>query len=207
MQFPQGIEAIAYMYEIGLHGAVCIPNCLGTAERLLMLQELKRMTFVPQPRKIPKYDVQQAFDAVREFPLGSSFLAVKDELQWNMQRIAKMFREWSSRDLFASPLRFNDLVAQRYEPVEWGITPHRDGESKRNIIAILVLEGDGTFCICDDRAGTNPRELPAKPGDLILMRGPGFCGENVMPFHFLRDITKRRTTFGLRHHERVTSPA
>jgi hypothetical protein len=202
MQFPGGIEAVAQIYEIGRCGGVRVPRCLAEAERLLLLHELKRMTFVPQKSEIPEYSVQQNFSAVREFLPGSSFLAVRQELEWYIRRTAKLFEGWSSSSLFTGTFHFNDLVAQRYAPVKWGITPHRDGKSKRNLIAVFVLEGDGRFCLCDDRAGTNPRELEAQPGDLILMRGPGFLGQNVMPFHFLRDITVQRTTFALRQDDR-----
>ncbi len=43
---------------------------------------------------------------------------------------------------------------------------------------------------------------PAKrlrPGDLLLMRAPGFAGRRDRPFHYLSDVTQTRLALGLRH--------
>ena len=53
--------------------------------------------------------------------------------------------------------------------------------------------------VVDDRDGAGAREIRAGPGDVILLRGPGYGGRRARPFHFLSDITERRLSFGLRH--------
>jgi hypothetical protein len=41
-------------------------------------------------------------------------------------------------------------------------------------------------------------DLPNAPGDLILLRAPGFMGSDVRPFHGVAEIAEQRTTFALR---------
>lgn len=98
----------------------------------------------------------------------------------------------------AAPLRLNDLVAQRYLPGSFGITAHRDHLRYVGLVALVVLNGSGRFCVCRDRTGADAHEIPAKPGDLLLMRAPGFQGRRDRPFHFLSDITALRYSIGLR---------
>ncbi len=92
----------------------------------------------------------------------------------------------------------NDLILQRYAPGSRGITPHRDHLRYRGLVALIVVSGDGRFCLCDDRSRAGEREIAAEPGDLLLMRAPGFAGSPERPFHFLDRITIERLSFGLR---------
>ena len=100
---------------------------------------------------------------------------------------------------FESPLVFNDLMLQVYEPGETGITPHMDRTAYRNLICLFVLEGRGRFGVCEDRSGRDARIIAHAPGDVVLTRAPGFRGSDHRPFHFLDRITERRFVFGLRH--------
>ncbi len=97
------------------------------------------------------------------------------------------------------PSRFNDRVLQWYEPGSQGISSHRDHIRYVGLAALVVLTGRACFCVCDDRAGAGAREIRAGPGDVILLRGPGYGARRARPFHFLSDITERRLSFGLRH--------
>ena len=108
----------------------------------------------------------------------------------------------AARQLSPNPLpegfRFNDHILQRYAPGSRGITPHRDHLRYRGLVALVVVAGDGRFCLCRERSGAGVREIPAKPGDLLLMRAPGFVFSSERPFHFLDRITVERLSFGLR---------
>ena len=97
---------------------------------------------------------------------------------------------------------FNDYIVQRYPAGCTGMSPHRDHIRYTGLVAIVMLAGAGRFLVCDDRAGANEREIPMKPGDLLLMRAPGFQGRGDRPFHAVRDITEDRYIFGLRHDTR-----
>lgn len=97
---------------------------------------------------------------------------------------------------------FNDLVVQRYRPTRCGISPHRDHLAYTALVAVLVIEGAGRFFLCDDRSGTNAREIPAPAGSLLLMRAPGFDGRRERPFHMLGAVTRERLILGLRQDSR-----
>jgi alkylated DNA repair dioxygenase AlkB len=159
-----------------------------------LLAELETLTFSEQPERFGAYNVFQRFSAIETFDATSACARFASHT-------AHTLNDWfqsGTYDVLAQPLVFTDLVANRYPPGEMGISPHRDGKSFINIIAVAVLEGKGRFCFCDDRDGTNPREVIHQPGDIILMRGVGFNGRNFQPFHFVDQITARRTTFGMR---------
>ena len=70
-------------------------------------------------------------------------------------------------------------------------------------MCVFVLEGMGRFCLCDDRDGKNSRAVRNDPGDLILMRAPGFAGADIQPFHFVDRIVRRRTSFALRQKKKA----
>lgn len=69
-----------------------------------------------------------------------------------------------------------------------------------------MLEGEGKFYVCRDRAGNDPIEIYASVGNVLLMRASGFKGINnclahkdeIRPFHFVTDIPTQRYTFALR---------
>ncbi len=97
------------------------------------------------------------------------------------------------------PFSYNDLVVQRYNPGDEGITPHRDHIAYRGLVALIILEMGGRFLTCPDRSGAESAEVTCPPGGVILMRAPGFEGRRDRPFHHLRDIAETRVSFGLRY--------
>jgi hypothetical protein len=184
-------DALAQLQVIDAEGAMCVPGCLEEEERHALLDELKTYTLVRQPPELGPYKVKQDFASLETFPAGSCFLALRNDLEVQLQ--------WLFGAALSNPLKFNDLVVQTYEPGSQGISPHRDGLSRINLVALVVLEGKGRFGLCDNRAGENPRPIRNEPGDLLIMRAPGFLGSDVRPFHFVDRVEERRTTFALRH--------
>jgi len=91
------------------------------------------------------------------------------------------------------------LIVQRYPPGCAGITPHRDHVRYGFLIVIILLTGDGYFGVCHDRQGNGSREVEFKPGDLLLMGGPGLVSGFTRPFHFVNGVTDTRRTIGLRY--------
>jgi hypothetical protein len=100
------------------------------------------------------------------------------------------------------PVTFNETVVQRYGRTGCGISPHRDHLRYINLVGILVIDGAGSFHVCDDRAGTNARPIPAGAGSLLLMRAPGFDGSRHRPFHMLGEVHEPRLILGLRQDTR-----
>lgn len=178
-------------------GITTVQNFLAPRAQRQMLEALPGASWLEQPQVHGKFKIRQRFTAIEYFPEESVFTLVRRELQAFLNR---KFRAHEPYPLSES-LYFTEVRAQRYEPGILGISPHLDGETRINIIAILVLEGEGRFCLCDDEQGTNCRAVHSQPLDLILMRGPGFMGggDDIQPYHFLDRIIVRRTTFALRH--------
>lgn len=175
-------------------GGATVPNFLRNEVQLALLRELSEYQMRKAPNEYGPHNTRQVFSAVSLFPEHSLFTKVRAELGTFLEI---KLRECSLYPL-VEPLHFNEIVVHRYPPGPLGISPHRDGESVINLVALLVLEGEGRFCYCDDRPGNNPRPCRNEPGDLLLMRAPGFLGEDIQPFHFVDTITAQRTTFALR---------
>jgi len=139
--------------------------------------------------------VYQEFELCMTFPPTSLFVGFASALE----RLVDAALARLPSPPVRRPFRFNDLVVQRYERGALGITAHRDHIRYEGLIALIPLSGTARFFVCADRAGTAAREIPAPPGSLILMRGPDFAGRRDRPFHFVRDISKRRLSLGLRY--------
>ncbi len=103
-------------------------------------------------------------------------------------------------------LVYNDLIVQRYAAGSAGITSHRDHIRYVGLVALVTLAGDARFFLCDDRAGSNPREFGMAAGGVTLMRAPGFAGSATRPFHYVSDIRQPRLSLGLRHDTRPGEP-
>jgi hypothetical protein len=137
--------------------------------------------------------VRQDFELCLAIPARHALWALADRFEGLIQAALARLSEPPLAEF-----RINDLVMQRYPPGSRGITPHRDHVRYVGLVAIVQISGDGRFCLCVDRAGASTRELRAAPGDVILMRAPGFAGRRDRPFHFLDGMTAERYSFGMR---------
>src|SRR5512144_147326 len=178
-------------------GAATVPGILGDEVRRRLLEEARTFPFIAAPAVVKPYGVQQRYAAVTAFPPGSGFRVLQEAFQALLEDQLARLPAYP----FATPLRFNGSALHRYPPDRLGISPHRDSARSVNLIAIFVLEGSGRFFVCRDREGWDAVDLPNAPGDLILLRAPGFMGADVRPFHGVADITEQRTTFALRQQQ------
>lgn len=135
--------------------------------------------------------VREQLWVVKKLFSGSLFHRLRDEFQG-------VFRTQLRDAPFNTPLNLNELVLQRYDAGSMGITPHRDFIQNVNLIAIFVLAGKARFALCDDRKGTNLVDLDTTPGNVILMRAPGFLGSDFRPFHTIFDVQERRVVCAIR---------
>jgi hypothetical protein len=138
--------------------------------------------------------VFQDFELTQQFPQDSPYRAVAAVIDGALAQGAARLEPNPLPEGFY----INDMILQRYAPGSGGITPHRDHLRYRGLVVLLIVSGDGRFCLCDDRRGSGAREIPALPGDLLLMRAPGLAGASERPFHFLDRVTVERLSFGLR---------
>lgn len=159
-------------------------------------------------RSIDAFEYQPAHatktGVVQRFSYASVFSPEIDRIwQDTVMRVAENLTEQfqllgQSELLLGGEYIPNDSYIQRYSPSESGITPHKDQSAFLNLICILLVKGASSFHTCDDREYTNSLGIPAQPGDLIVMRGNGFDGANIRPFHYVGEITKERVSLGMR---------
>lgn len=166
--------------------------------RLSLLKEAEGYTYKPDEEIVGSADriVRQQLSSFDGFSDASNYLVLKDAFQALVDRSLATLKVYP----FKTPLRFNSMVLQKYDSGSLGITPHRDHLSYINVVCIFVVGGGGKFHICVDRSGAGAKEIPARPGDVILMRGAGFLGTRNRPFHCVTDIQQSRYTLGLRQH-------
>ena len=177
-------------------GAVACP-CLDVSEAKALVSVVDQLEYRPA-KAITGSDnapVYQDFDLCYDIPSGHSLW----EFAQVLEQALTSALAGAEVDSECYPLRLNDLIVQRYPPGCAGITPHRDHVRYGFLIAIILLTGDGYFGICDDRQGNESREIDFKPGDLLLMGGPGLIPNFRRPFHFVNGVTDWRRTIGLRY--------
>lgn len=179
--------------------AVALP-LLGERLRTALLEEARGYAYRPARAVVGSGDrlVRQRMEVHDDFPANSRFheLTAAFQALWDGALAA------ADSTPFEGRLVFNDLMLQRYTVGELGITAHRDRTAYRNLVCLFVLSGKGRFYVCGDRSGANAREVRHGPGDVLLMRAPGFLGSSERPFHFVRAIREPRYVFGLRQERR-----
>ena len=181
--------------ELSSIGSVAIP-CLDKDERealVSIVDALPRRSAkrIAGPKKTPVYqDFDLCYDVSPENPTWVLAKQLEELIKVGMRNTGL-----SGHEVF----EFNDLIVQYYPPQSSGITAHRDHVRYRLVIAILILSGDGHFCTCENRQGEGAKIILANPGDLLLMAGSGLVGETLGPLHFMRDVTQKRRTIGLRY--------
>ena len=194
-----GVDVVDILDRLEREDAIAVP-ALTDAYRAWLLEEARAAPFREARPVVGRGErlVRQRMGVHDAFGLDSRFR----DLTRHYQALWDGWLVSVTPCPFESPLVFNDLMLQVYEPGETGITPHMDRTSYRNLICLFVLEGHGRFGICEDRSGRGARTIVHQPGDVVLTRAPGFRDSDHRPFHFLDRITERRYVFGLRH-ERV----
>ena len=175
----------------------CALSALDADACEALLAEARTLGWRPARELVgkPGREVRQAMEICTGLPPGGLF----EQLAGEWQALCDEALARLPASPFEGRLAFNDRLLQRYAPVPVGITPHRDRVGYRNLVCLFVLCGEGRFCVCDDRAGGGAREVPARPGDVLLMRAPGFEGSRLQPFHFVDRVRSARYVFGLRH--------
>ena len=165
--------------------------------RLALLEEAQGYAYQPEDAIVGSGDrvVGQQVSSFGDFQEDSGYVLLKNSFQDLLeQRLAEL-----ETYPLKMALNFNSMVLQRYEEGTLSITPHKDGLSYINLVCVVVIGGWGRFYVCSDRSGKDAIEIDASPGNVILMRAPGFLGsEDERPFHYVTGIRETRYIFGLR---------
>lgn len=159
---------------------------LNESFRELLIEEAECYSYKPEEEVVGTEDkiVRQQVSSFEGFPDGSKYTLLKRSFQSLLDEFLTLVEPY----LFETKLDFNLPVLQKYKRGSIGITPHRDGLSYINLVCLFNIEGRGRFFICSDRSGRDSVEIDASPGNVILMRAPGFLPSKERPFHYVNDI-------------------
>jgi hypothetical protein len=182
-------------------GGISIP-LLQEPARLALLAEAQNYSYQLRSETIQtgRAIVRQEYHECGNFPADSLHIQLKIALQ---TLLAEQFATLHPNPL-TIPIEFNAMVLQHYETGDLGITPHRDSLRAINLIGLCNLAGQAQFCLCADRQGNQPIELDTTPGNIILLRAPGFLHASMRPFHYVHQFRSTRYSLGLR--QRVAQP-
>lgn len=181
--------------ELFFIGATSV-RILTKGFRMSLLQEAETYTYKKEEEIVGSGDriVRQQMASLHSFSEESDYVRLKKSFQALLDDLLTDIEAYPYEKL----LHFNSMVLQKYERGSIGITPHRDSLRYINLVCIFNIGGRGRFYICSDRSGRDAREIDASPGNVILMKAPGFLGFKDRPFHYVTDIQETRYTFGLR---------
>lgn len=193
---PCNLDIASILGDLSALGATST-KILDEDSRVSLLREARNYNYQPEDEIVGSGDrvVRQQVSAFEDFPEDSGYVLLKNSFQHLLEQCLVQLGTYP----FEMALSFNSMVLQRYEEGSIGITPHRDGLSYINLVCVFIIGGKGSFYICSGRSGKDSVEIDASPGNVILMRAPGFLGsEDGRPFHYVTDIQEPRYTFGLR---------
>ena len=193
---PRNLDIASILKDLTSLGATSA-KVLDEDFRVSLLKEAEDHDYEPEDEIVGSSNrvVRQQVSSFDGFLEDSGYVLLKNSFQDLLeQSLAQL-----GTHPFETALSFNSMVLQRYEEGSLGITPHKDRLSYRNLVCVFVIDGKGRFYVCSDRSGRDSIEIDASPGNVILMRAPGFLGsEDERPFHYVTDIRGPRYTFGLR---------
>ena len=193
--FLERLDPHQIVATLAASGAISL-RLLREGFRRALLHEAEGFAYAPEPEIVGSGErvVRQQMGTCDAFAEGSLYLLLKDAFQTLCDEAFVHVVPYP----FASRLRFTDIALQKYDRGSLGITPHRDGLRYCNLICVFMIGGQGRFAVCADRSGRDTRPLDASPGNVILLRAPGFLGSPERPFHSVTDIEETRYTCGLR---------
>jgi hypothetical protein len=193
--FIPSLDIHALIHALATEGAVSVPLLTEPARQALLL-EAQHFHYEPEIKTIGTGDavVRTEYSACNRLPDNGLYPEFKQAFQTLLDQACDRLDNYP----FSTPLQFTELVVQRYEPGQLGITPHRDSLRAINLIALVNLGGQAEFYRCDDRQSTHAVSLDTTPGHVIFLRAPGFLHTSVRPFHFVTNVRSTRYSLGLR---------
>jgi hypothetical protein len=186
--------------SVGDEGAASLP-LLPPEVLPPLLAEARDLNYRPARPEVGEIGamVYQDFRLTTDLPPNSVLMKLSRAVERLINRALKTMRT----PPFSGDFAVNDFIVQYYPRGCKGMSPHRDHLRYTGVVAIVILGGAGRFMLCEDRSGANAHKVPTRPGDLLLMRAPGFQARGDRPFHAVRDITEDRYILGLRHDSRL----
>lgn len=193
-------DIYAVIDELAREGATSVP-ILSEDFRLALHKEAESYPYTPEAEVVGTGNkiVRQQLAGFSDFPPDGQYSRLKDAFQTLLDNHLTALKSYP----FATKLNLNAMAMNKYESGSIGITPHRDRLKYINLVCIFNIAGRGRFYLCDDRTGSNAREIDSSTGSVILMKAPGFMNSQ-RPFHYVTDIQSTRYTFGLRQQAAIS---
>lgn len=182
---PIQIDASQALKEIIEYGAFSVP----------LLQEDFRINLLKECQK-----KRLRLSGAAGIETEAEFLRSTDvNIFANLGRAVVLFAGDIFSNLTPNPLResftfeeYNILRYSRYSMLK----PHMDGPYYKDLIGIVVVDGEGKFCTYQDYTPNltikNGYLIPTSPGSVIFMRAPGFAGTDTRVCHGVDNVLTPR---------------
>jgi hypothetical protein len=175
--FRPTLDLPAVLSDVRDKGAALAPGSLEEDFRTGLVEEVWNLEFERLPREMgPVITEAELFVARDEMIATPVIRALRDEL-------AERVHVESAADMWLAEWWPNEAYVQRYWSGSVGVSPHRDSKRFAYLIAIVTVEGFADFVLCKDRTGVVIKRWQLTPGTLVLLRAPGFGGDECRPFH------------------------
>lgn len=189
--------------QVRRNGFARVASALPAAWRDELVEETDGHPFLALPEKVGRVR-QEAEELVLEADDGRlpAMVALARALHRSVRAGAPASAGLSS----FTPLQ---ATYMRYRGGTAGVSPHLDGKCYSLLVCIFTLRGEASFSVLADRAGTQVlARWTTAPGDLCLLRGPGFGGtEDGRPLHSVGPPRGGdRTSLTFRMNARCPSP-
>jgi len=168
-------DLAAAMEETGRIGAGTVRGALTSEARHGLVAALESAAFERAPERVG--DVRQDFGLLvmkpglaAAAPALSPLLALAEEYAALLR-----VRAMSLDELWLADFVPTDIHIQRYGLGSEGISPHRDSRRFIKLISIFSLGSPAEFRLFRHRRGSPLKRYQLDPGDLLLLRAPGFA--------------------------------
>ena len=161
-------------------GAALLSQVLPPVTVKQYASQVKVMPYEQQAMEFGKRKVKQNVASVR-VPSPSRLNMLADEIEQGL-------RDFFGDGTFSEALSLNNRNIQRYPHNSIGIEPHRDHASNRQLIALFTFDGTGRFQVYEELGGPVRETLLLTPGTILLMKAPGFQGQDECPVHGVDSI-------------------
>lgn len=172
---------------------VCVLTLLTKDTCTALTDEVAKLSFTKAEHVYGTHLVEQHFSYSYDYKEDGLVHKLQNELEDFLSTITIQ-----NTSIFETPLSFNEIATQEYEPSLIGITTHKDESIFKNIIVVCNITGSATFYTTTSRDNGKETSYLVEPGDVIFMKAPGFLGGNSRPLHGVREILSRRTSITFR---------
>lgn len=159
--------------EVSTAGFALVRGAMGDVERVRLLAEAESAagTFLRLPPRVNGVDQQADQLSMR---VGDPRWPVVNGLASSLRMLLRSCPDTFGLHRFAA----TEARYMRYRALSGGLGAHRDGMCYGLIVAVYSLAGSAPFTVLPDEADHEQRavRLLVEPGDLLLLRAPGFDG-------------------------------